>query len=248
MLTQRHITRKAPKARYLVLWLAACLCLGISLTALQQPAYATEAKANTSVFFQTDAIEPLERISYTGEGEFIKIDEHSDYVLEAQFSGGNGNLSYEWAVSTDGGASFVPLEATEHSYLIKDATPLAHNASYLYRLFTYDESVQRVQTMYEVLVVPLGKLPIDTRIDTTNTLTPQQASYTNGQSSNANGQAGYAKGQSSPKTGDGVLEIAVMHSVVALAALLTLGIARRRDRSHVVSNHKSTTTASTKKP
>ena len=246
MLLIHHIQEKILSRHYLVVGLALCLCVGFGLVFTQQPAYAQDAHGQTSVALKTNGINQLIRDSYTGEGELITLKEHDDYTLEVLFSGGNGSLSYEWALSTDGGLSYTDLNTPTNAYLIKDAKPLADGTSYLYRLYTYDQSIQRTETIFEVVVTPQDKQgegddpgkgtrdnPDDNKSgDSGNTAD----NNTSGSSSNPQSQqASYQKGKPSPKTSDEGLVFMGALSLIALGGLSVASLAKRQSKRYAAS-------------
>lgn len=141
------------KTRHILLGLIACaltiLMFGMGLLSSYQ-AYA--ASADTEVSLSSD-LNPLVLVSRS-PGEQVTITEGDDLGLEAIFSGGEGAISYTWAVSYDDGSTFLPLStSTTNTYEITDAKLHPQDGSYIYRLYAKDSSIQRLEVRYTVKVM-----------------------------------------------------------------------------------------------
>lgn len=146
-----------PSALRVALVAALCLMLSVFATIGLTPSKALadeEVTADVSlpVSLICDSITPLDRISHTGEDELLELYAGDDLSLEAVYEGGEGELSYAWAISRDGGITFEDLPSTTNVHDIINAQKNGDGEEYIYRLYTYDDSIQRQETLFHVLV------------------------------------------------------------------------------------------------
>lgn len=159
MIKTRHIPQ-----RFIALILA-ILMVGMGAL-LPHSAYAlsdvSDVSSETEVSLSSD-LDPLILVSRNYE-EGATVEEGSNLTLEAVFSGGVGTISYTWAVSLDGGKTYSPLPATANTYEIVNAKLHPTNGNYLYRLYAADSSIQRLEVLYTVKVVPKSSTPDPTPV------------------------------------------------------------------------------------